>query len=150
MYTKKQRHSIILELIKKENIERQEDLAKRLNDLGYMVTQATVSRDIRDLNLIKQSIGGTVKYVVTEEINNVQTAKLNDIFASCVVSVESARNLIVVKTLSGAAHAAAAAVDAMSDNMVLGTIAGDDTILIITKDDEHAETVRNRIKRMIK
>lgn len=150
MYTKKQRHAKILELIKNEAIERQEDIAKRLNDIGYMVTQATVSRDIRDLNLIKQSVGGVMRYVLPEDITADNSGKLIDIFNSSVVSVESAQNLIVIKTLSGAAHAAAAALDAMPDNTILGTIAGDDTILVITKDNEQAENVKKRINNMLK
>lgn len=150
MYTKKQRHAKILELIKTQAIERQEDIAKKLNEMGYMVTQATVSRDIRDLNLIKQSIGGVMRYVLAEEITADNSGKLIDIFNSSVVSVENAQNLIVIKTLSGAAHAAAAALDAMADNTVLGTIAGDDTILVITKDNEQAESVKKRINNMLK
>lgn len=150
MYTKKQRHSKILEIIKNENIERQEDIAERLNEMGFVVTQATVSRDIRDLNLVKQSVNGTMRYIVPDEITSDHSAKLIDIFSSSVISVENAQNLIVIKTLSGAAHAAAAAVDAMPDNMILGTIAGDDTILVITKDADQAVAVRNRINHMIK
>ena len=145
MYTKKQRHTKILELIKTEPIERQEDIARKLNDLGYMVTQATVSRDIRDLNLIKQSVGGVIKYVLPEEVSTDNTVKLIDIFGNSVVSVECAENLLVVKTLSGTAHAAASAIDAMSNSMILGTIAGDDTILIITADENAAVTLVNML-----
>lgn len=150
MYTKKQRHTKILELIKTEPIERQEDIARKLNDLGYMVTQATVSRDIRDLNLIKQSVGGVIKYVLPEEVSTDNTVKLIDIFGNSVVSVECAENLLVVKTLSGTAHAAASAIDAMSNSMILGTIAGDDTILVIVKNSEQAEIVKKEITQLIK
>ena len=150
MYTKKQRHAKILELIKTETIERQEDIAKKLNELGYLVTQATVSRDIRDLNLIKQSVGGVIKYVLPEEVTTDNTVKLIDIFSNSVVSIESAQNLLVVKTLSGTAHAAASAIDAIPNPMILGTIAGDDTILVITKDNECAETVKKEITLLVK
>ena len=150
MYTKKQRHAKILELIKTEPIERQEDIAKKLNDMGYMVTQATVSRDIRDLNLIKQSVNGVIKYVLPEEVATDNTVKLIDIFGNSVVSVERAENLLVVKTLSGTAHAAASAIDAMSNTMILGTIAGDDTILVIVKNAEQAEIVKKEITQLIK
>ncbi len=150
MYTKKQRHAKILELIKTETIERQEDIAKKLNDLGYMVTQATVSRDIRDLNLIKQSVGGIIKYVLPEEVTTDNTVKLIDIFSNSVVSIESAQNLLVVKTLSGTAHAAASAIDAIPNPMILGTIAGDDTILVITKDNDCAEMVKKEITLLVK
>ena len=150
MYTKKQRHAKILELIKTEVIERQEDIAKRLNELGYMVTQATVSRDIRDLNLIKQSIGGITKYVLPEDTSSAHAVKLIDIFSNSVVSLEEAENLLVVKTLSGTAHAAASAIDAMSNSMILGTIAGDDTILIIAKNAEQALAVKKELTQLIK
>ncbi len=150
MYTKKQRHTKILEIIKTEVIERQEDIAKKLNDRGYMVTQATVSRDIRDLNLIKQSIGGVVRYVLPEETSSAHAVKLIDIFSNSVVSVEEAENLLVVKTLSGTAHAAASAIDAMSNSMILGTIAGDDTILVIVKNAEQALIVKKEITQLIK
>lgn len=150
MYTKKQRHAKILELIKTETIERQEDIAKKLNELGYMVTQATVSRDIRDLNLLKRSVGGVIKYILPEEVTTDNTVKLIDIFGNSVVSIERAENLLVVKTLSGTAHAAASAIDAMSNSMILGTIAGDDTILVIVKDSENAETVKKEITSLIK
>ena len=115
-----------------------------------MVTQATVSRDIRDLNLIKQSVGGVMRYVLPEEISTDNTVKLIDIFGNSVVSVECAENLLVVKTLSGTAHAAASAIDAMSNNMILGTIAGDDTILVIVKNSEQAQLVKEEITQLIK
>ena len=150
MYTKKQRHAKILELIKTESIERQEDLAKKLNNLGYMVTQATVSRDIRDLNLIKQSIAGVIKYVLPEEVAPDNTLKLIDIFNNSVISVECAQNLLVIKTLSGTAHAAASAIDAMPNKMILGAIAGDDTILVIVKTSEDALSVKEDITQLIK
>ncbi len=150
MYTKKQRHAKILELIKLEPIERQEDIVKKLNELGYMVTQATVSRDIRDLNLVKRSVGGTIKYVPPGEVKTDNTVKLIDIFGNSVLSVERAENLLVVKTLSGTAHAAASAMDAMTNSAVLGTIAGDDTILVIVRDSKQAETVKNEIIQLIK
>ncbi len=150
MYTKKQRHAKILELIKGENIERQEDIAQRLNELGYAVTQATVSRDIRDLNLVKQSANGIMRYVIPEDISPDNTVKLIDIFSNSVISVEDAQNLLVVKTLSGAAHAAAAAIDTIAGNMVIGTIAGDDTILIITKTTQQAVAVKDVLAKLIK
>lgn len=150
MYTKKQRHSKILELIKNESIERQEDLAKRLNEMGYIVTQATVSRDIRDLNLVKQSSNGIMRYVIPEENSPDRTVKLIDIFSNSVISVEDAQNLLVVKTLSGTAHAAASAIDNIFDNTIIGTIAGDDTILIITKTDQQALAVKERLTHLIK
>lgn len=150
MYTKKQRHAKILELIKSQNIERQEDIAQKLNELGYAVTQATVSRDIRDLNLVKQSVNGAMRYVIPEEVSPDRTVKLIDIFGNSVISVEDAQNLLVVKTLSGTAHAAASAIDALVSDMVIGTIAGDDTILIITKTTQQAVSVKESLSKLIK
>ena len=150
MYTKKQRHAKILELIKSESIERQEDIAKKLNELGYAVTQATVSRDIRDLKLVKQSVNGIMRYVIPEDISPDNTVKLIDIFSNSVISVEDAQNLLVVKTLSGTAHAAASAIDTIADNMIIGTIAGDDTILIITKTTQQAVAVKEMLAKLVK
>ena len=147
---KTRRHAKILELIREQDIDTQEELLKNLRDCGFDVTQATVSRDIRDLNLIKQSVAGVIKYVLPEEVTTDNTVKLIDIFANSVVSVENAQNLLVVKTLSGTAHAAASAIDAMSNPMVLGTIAGDDTILVIVKDTEQAEIVKKEITQLMK
>ncbi|MBR0278020.1 MAG: arginine repressor [Clostridia bacterium] len=149
MYSKKQRHEKIIELIKTENIYRQEDIVKKLNNLGYMVTQATVSRDIRDLNLSKQSVNGTAKYVIAQEKNLNNSNKLIEIFHSCVTSIKTAQNLVVIKTLSGAADAAASALDSVSNSLILGTIAGDDTILVITQSESDANTVKNKISDMI-
>ena len=147
---KKNRHAKILELIDKYDISTQEDLLAKLLECGVEVTQATVSRDIRDLNLIKQSVAGIIKYVLPEEVTTDNTVKLIDIFSNSVISVESAQNLLVVKTLSGTAHAAASAIDAMSNPMILGTIAGDDTILVIVKDTEQAEIVKKEITQLMK
>ena len=144
------RHKKILELIRDNEVTTQEELASLLIDSNYIVTQATVSRDIRDLNLIKQSVAGVIKYVLPEEVTTDNTVKLIDIFSNSVISVESAQNLLVVKTLSGTAHAAASAIDAMSNPMILGTIAGDDTILVIVKDTEQAEIVKKEITQLIK
>ncbi len=150
MYTKKQRHKKILELIKTESIERQEDIAKKLNAMGYNVTQATVSRDIRDLNLVKQSISGVMRYVIPEDVSTDYSVKLIDIFSNSVISVEDAQNLLVVNTLSGTAHAAASAIDSLEDSSVIGTIAGDDTVLIITKTPQKALEVKEKLTQLIK
>ena len=148
--SKKKRHDEILRLISENVVETQGQLTQMLLDEGFDVTQATVSRDIRDLNLIKQSVAGVIKYVLPEEVTTDNTVKLIDIFSNSVISVESAQNLLVVKTLSGTAHAAASAIDAMSNPMILGTIAGDDTILVIVKDTEQAEIVKKEITQLIK
>jgi len=150
MYSKKQRHIKIIDLIKSEKINRQEDIAKRLNELGYNVTQATVSRDIRDLGLVKQSINGEIRYLPSEKGASAHAKKLIEIFHNCVLSVTTAQNFVVIKTLSGAADAAASALDSEEINLILGTIAGDDTILVITKENNDAQFVCDKINSMIK
>ena len=148
MYSKKQRHAKILELIRTERIERQEDLAAALNGLGYAVTQATVSRDIHELGLAKQTVGGVQRYVQAEAPAAGDTHKLNNIFSSSVLSIQPAQNLLVIKTMAGMAHGAAAAVDAMHTEKIIGSIAGDDTILVVTRSAEDAAAVQNQLQQM--
>ena len=126
---KLERHSKIIELINQYDIETQDELADLLNKCGYNVTQATVSRDIRQLKLIKQSVDGKQKYVVLQgnlyEMNDKYIRILKDGF----VSMAMAQNILVIKTVSGMAMAVAAALDAMEWNEIVGCIAGDDTIM---------------------
>ena len=126
---KLERHSKIIELINQYDIETQDELADLLNKCGYNVTQATVSRDIRQLKLIKQSVDGKQKYVVLQgnlyEMNDKYIRILKDGF----VSMAMAQNILVIKTVSGMAMAVAAALDAMEWNEIVGCIAGDDRIM---------------------
>lgn len=150
MATKKQRHSKILEIINAEAIERQEDIARRLNEMGIQVTQATVSRDIHDLRLTKQPTGnGTQKYVrsgnmIDDDFND----KLTGIFTNSVVNVDYAKNIVVIKTLSGMAQAAASAVDALQSNHIVGCIAGDDTIFVVVRTDDDAVAMSEKLDKM--
>lgn len=146
---KLERHSKIIELINKYNIETQEELADMLNQEGYNVTQATVSRDIRQLKLIKQNIGGKQKYVVFQEHITDMNEKYIKILRAGFVSVAMAQNILVVKTVSGMAMAVAAALDAMGWSEILGSIAGDDTIMCAVATVDDTLIVMNRLKKLI-
>lgn len=150
---KSKRQSKILEIIEKNEIDTQEQLAKHLKALGFVITQATVSRDIKELSLIKvPTKNGGSKYSFTGQAGNNETTpyKLNTILKQAVISVDFAKNLVVIKTLSGMAQAVAYVIDAMKWEGVLGTIAGDDTIMIVERTDEGADQLCIKIKKMIK
>ena len=124
------RHAKIIELINQYDIETQEELADRLNQSGFKVTQATVSRDIRDLKLTKMSVdGGKQKYVIIKPEDGGMTEKYMRVLRDGYVSMDMAQNILVIKTVSGMAMAVAAAIDAMHWKEVVGCIAGDDTIM---------------------
>lgn len=129
------RQSKILELINNKAIETQEDLVQELNDMDFNVTQATVSRDIKELGLIKILDGNRYRYAYINENMNINN-KLKNLFRESVISIDSANNLIVVKTLSGSANAAAMAIDKINNDKILGSIAGDDTLMIIVKSNK--------------
>ncbi len=145
------RHSKIIELVEKYNIETQDELVTRLNNMGYDVTQSTVSRDIRDLNLTKISgTGGKQKYTYSgtnqEGLNEKYTRVLRDGF----VSMDTAPGLLVIKTVSGMAMAVAAAVDAMRLDGIIGSIAGDDTIMCAVKTSDDARNVMSAINKVVR
>ena len=132
------RHAKIIEIINKNNIETQEELAKALNEAGFNVTQATVSRDIRELKLMKVSENGErQRYVVFQNKDNWESDKYIRVLRDGFVSMDMAQNLLVIKTVSGMAMAVAAALDALKWNEIVGCIAGDDTVMcaILTVDD---------------
>ena len=148
MKAKRQRK--IIELISEYNIETQEELASLLEREGFPVTQATISRDIRELNLTKIAVtGGGQKYIVpvstTIDINNKYLRVIND----GIVKIDIAENILVIKTVSGMVMAVAAAVDAMNIKEILGCIAGDDTIMCVIKTKENAPEVKNYLEKMI-
>jgi len=145
------RHARILEIIERDIIETQEELAEKLKELGMDVTQATVSRDIKELRLIKvMSEDGRYKYAPLSQRESTISNKLLTVFNQSYVSVDYANNIVVVKTLPGMAQAAASAIDSQSWTEVLGTIAGDDTIMIICRAEKIAEDLVNRFNKMIK
>ena len=133
------RHAKIIELISQYDIETQEELAEYLNNAGFKVTQATVSRDIRDLKLTKVSLnGGKQKYVIHRQDEDGMSEKYIRVLRDGYMSMDMAQNILVIKTVSGMAMAVAVAVDAMKWNEVVGCIAGDDTIMCAIHNAEEA------------
>lgn len=131
------RHAKIHELIKHNEIETQDDLVKLLKKSGFKVTQATISRDIKELRLIKVlTQNGKYKYATIKEQQNIITDRFIKIFKDSFVKIDQAGNLIVIKTLPGAAQAAGAALDAMDKDEIVGTLAGDDTIFLAVRNIE--------------
>ena len=148
---KRQRHRMILEIIENQAIETQEALSEALRKYGFDVTQATVSRDIKELRLFKvMGDDGVYRYAVAERSEQGLTERLRRVFAETVQSVDYACNQIVIKTLPGGAHAAAEMVDTMRWKEVVGTLAGDNTILVILRTVEAAPEVVERFKGMMK
>ncbi|MBQ7266047.1 MAG: arginine repressor [Firmicutes bacterium] len=147
---KNERQIKILEIIKKENIYTQKMLEKRLEENGVYVTQATLSRDIRALNLKKRGENeGRFYYVAPEDGTDELDKRLERVFKNGIVSVESAENIIVIKTLNGMAMAVAAAVDNNKNYDIMGTIAGDDTVFAVSKTKEMAVKTAKKMKRDI-
>lgn len=145
------RQVAILDIIGKQEIETQEELASALNARGIRVTQATVSRDIKELRLLKVlTPSGKYKYATGDQADNNLTDRFIRMLAESLLSVSSANNLIVVKTLSGSANVAAEALDSMHWPEVLGTLAGDNTVLLIIRSNEETITVTSRIREMMK
>ena len=145
------RHAKILELIEKYNIETQEELADKLKEIGMDVTQATVSRDIKELRLIKVMNGDErYRYAPVSHTEGTITNRLLTIFTESYISCDYANNIVVVKTLPGMAQASASAVDSLKWIDIVGTIAGDDTIMVVCRAEKIAEELVNKLNRMIK
>lgn len=142
------RHAKIIEFISQYDIETQEELAEYLNNAGFKVTQATVSRDIRDLKLTKVSVGGKQKYIVHRPEEGM-SEKYIRVLKDGYVSMDMAQNILVIKTVSGMAMAVAAALDAMKWNEVVGCIAGDDTIMCAIRTVEDTTAVMEKIRRIV-
>lgn len=148
---KVKRHGKILEIINSKDIETQEELAEELKSSGMDVTQATVSRDIKELKLIKVlSLSGKYKYASILPVEKFLSNKLVTIFTQTVLSAENVGNFVVVKTITGSASAAAEAVDSLNFDGIAGTIAGDNTIFILTRSEEKAQELVQRMKKMLK
>lgn len=146
---KVERHSKIVELIGKYEIETQEELAERLNQAGYRVTQATVSRDIRELKLSKvQSESGKQHYVVFQN-NSSFSDKYIRILRDGYMSMDMAQNILVIKTVSGMAMAVAAALDAIHFHEIVGCIAGDDTIMCAVRSVDDTILVMDKIRKLV-
>lgn len=149
---KNDRQSRILEIIERESIDTQEQLQQRLQEEGITCTQATISRDIKQLHLIKEPIGqGKYRYAVSVQRNRLNVAdKLRTIFRESIVSVDYAQSIVVIKTMAGLANAAAAALDSMSIPYMVGSLAGDDTALLVMRDTESARSFCDEIHEMLK
>ena len=143
------RHAKIVELINKYQIETQDELAEYLNEAGFKVTQATVSRDIRDLKLTKvPAENGRQKYAVLQSAQNGMTEKYVRILRDGFSSMDMAQNILVLKTVSGMAMAVAAALDAMNWNEIVGCIAGDDTIMCAVRTVDDTILLMEKIKKL--
>lgn len=144
------RHAKIIEIINSKEIETQEELADELKKCGMDVTQATVSRDIKELKLIKVlSNSGKYKYVAISPEQNFLSNKLVNIFSQTVLYVENIENFVIVKTITGSASAAAEAIDSLNFEEIAGTIAGDNTIFILVRSVEKAQELVRKIKKML-
>ncbi len=148
---KQKRQMAILNLIETEEISTQEELTDKLKKMGFKVTQATVSRDIKELKLIKvhsDKKGNKYSHVSNEisKTNNSSSAKLYTIISEAVSSIDYANNIVIIRTLQGMAQGVAFAIDNLQKEGVLGTIAGDDTIMIVTKTEDNAKKLVSKIK----
>ena len=144
------RQKQILTIVSEHDVETQEELIVRLKASGFKATQATVSRDIKELRLIKMATeNGHYKYVQSVGEDGKSSAKFDNVLRETVISVRNAGPIVVVRTYAGMAMAAAAAVDAMQINCILGTIAGDDTIFIAVSDEVASDLIEKKIERII-
>lgn len=149
---KKHRQEKLLELISRYEIDTQDELIERLRDHGFEVTQATISRDIRELKIAKMMSGqGTYRYVLPKQHSETGPAMgFSNSLIDSIVSVDHACNMVVLKTYSGLAQAVAVGIDGMNMHQVLGCVAGDDTIMIVARDAECATVIADRIRMLMK
>ena len=149
---KNNRQTMILDIIAKEDVETQEQLLEHLSRRGVASTQATISRDIKQLHLVKEPTGqGRYRYAVSVQKTKLNFAdKLRTIFRESVVSVEAAQNIVVLKTIEGMAQGAAFALDNMGDTDIVGTLAGDDTIFLVFHDTIQALDFCEQVKQMLR
>ncbi len=148
---KTKRHAKILEIIHNNPVDTQEELLRWLKDAGFDVTQATVSRDIKELRLIKTLGGdGKYRYSTVKLENDSISSKFHSLFADAVLHIDFAGNIVVVKCLPGMAQAACAAMDSLQWGNVVGTLAGEDTFICITKDENKAIDLVTELKKLLK
>ena len=148
---KTKRQQMILELIEKFSIDTQEELIARLREHGYDATQATISRDIRELKIAKMTTGkGTYRYVLPKHVEAASSLKFSNALVDSIISVDYVNNMIVLKTYPGMANAMAVGIDGMNMDRILGCVAGDDTILIITRSNEDAESISDRLHDLLR
>lgn len=147
---KSQRQAKIMEIISNKNVETQEQLLSLLLQEGFRATQATISRDIKELRIVKELTSlGTYRYTTAaNDSNGTFSARLNTIFKECVTGFDYAQNIIVIRTLPGLASAAASAIDSMDMNKIVGTLAGDDTVMVVMRDNNAAAAFCGEIKNL--
>jgi len=147
-----QRQSKILELVEKESLETQEELSRRLKENGFETTQATISRDIKELRLVKVlTADGRYKYALaTSDVDAGMMNRVRSIFRESVTGIDSAMNIVVIKTLPGLGSAAGYAMDALRMKSVVGTIAGDDTVFVVMRDMDSAAVLVEEARAMLK
>lgn len=148
---KSKRQSKIMEIISTTNVETQEQLLQALQNAGFQSTQATISRDIKELRIVKEmtSVGSYRYTTVSREVPNGFLGKLNTFFRESVTDFDYAQNIIVIHTLPGLAGAAASALDAMKISVILGTLAGDDTVFLVMRDSNTAAAFCGEIKSLL-
>ena len=151
MAVKSERQAKILEIISTINVETQEQLLQELESAGVRSTQATISRDIKELRIVKELTSlGTYRYTTAaKEVPSTFSGRLNAIFRECVTMYDYAQNLVVIHTLPGLASAAASAIDSMNLSVVVGTLAGDDTVMVVMRDGNSAAAFCGEIKNLI-
>lgn len=148
---KTQRQAKIMEIISSQNVETQEQLLALLQAEGFRGTQATISRDIKDLRIVKELTSlGTYRYTASgNESTGSFSSRLNAIFRECVTGFDYAQNIIVIRTLPGLASAAGSAIDAMNMHLIVGSLAGDDTVMVVMRDNNAAAAFCGEIKNLI-
>jgi len=140
-----------MEIISSKNVETQEQLLEQLQQAGFRSTQATISRDIKELRIVKELTSfGTYRYTTTQnEVVGTFSNRLNTIFRECVTGVDYAQNLIVIHTLPGLASAAGSAIDAMSMSVIVGCLSGDDTVMVVMRDSNAAAAFCGEIRNLL-
>lgn len=143
---KRERHQLLRQLVQEENIERQEDFVRHLNNQGIEVTQATISRDMQELQLIKvPSQEGGYRYNLPPEMNYNTSKKLEKLMKDAFVSIDAQDQMVLIKTLPGNAYALGNLIDSANYEEVFGTITGDDTVLVICRDEKNADVFQRKI-----
>ncbi|MBQ8588145.1 MAG: arginine repressor [Clostridia bacterium] len=148
--TKADRHRKILELISTRVVSTQTDLTNLLTEAGFDVTQATTSRDLQELRIIKVLLSdGTYKYTASRETDSDINGKLRKILGECLISADYAVNIVVLKTITGAAQAVAFALESVVNDDIVGSIAGDDTIMIVVRNEKNAKLLAAKLTKYI-
>ncbi len=147
---KKRRHEKILQIISNNTVDTQEELLRLLREEGFDVTQATVSRDIKELRLVKTQTGsGRYRYTAPKDGSRDISSRFFSLFSENTLSVQNACNMVVIKSLTGMAQAVCAAMDSLHWDGIVGTLAGDDTIFVVTKDEECARRFTEELRQML-